>query len=89
MCLFKCYLTSLAQIQTAKPPLQASKTICRFLIKNQEVLLRRRNQEVLLRGRISTVDLLVLTSLDQLIFYIENIIYIVTKQAMLMGDQLY
>ncbi len=35
-------------------------------------------------GRISTVDLLVLSSLDQLIFYIENIIFIVTKQVVLM-----
>jgi hypothetical protein len=37
------------------------------------------DREVLLRGRLRTVDLLVLTSLDQLIF-IENI-FLFTKQA--------
>ncbi len=36
------------------------------------------------RGGLSTVDLLVLTSLDHLAFYIENIIYLFIKQAALM-----
>ncbi len=35
-------------------------------------------------GRLSTVDILVLTRLDQLIFSIENIIFLFTKQATLM-----
>jgi hypothetical protein len=36
------------------------------------------------RGRLSTADLLVLTSLDYLIFYNENTIYLFTRQAALM-----
>jgi len=39
---------------------------------------------LVLRGRLSTVDLIVLTSLDQLVFLIGNIIFFFTKQATLM-----
>ena len=35
------------------------------------------------KGRLSTFDLLVLTSLDQFLFYMEHIIYLFTKQATL------
>ncbi len=39
------------------------------------------NREVLWRGRLSTVDLLALTSLDQLLFILEVLLTFYTKHA--------
>ncbi len=42
------------------------------------------SREVLLKGRLSTVDLLVLTTLDQLLFILKKLFKFFTKQAILM-----